>query len=154
MMEALENGQEMDRYLVKGFDGFSRKRRFIRAFAHWLSELHHKGVYHQDMKTCNIWVSEKEGSWDFTLLDLEDVVLDETVNGKRLFRTCLQLNTSVPGRITKGDRLHFLRQYLANRPVSLEKRKWAKQMMEETRKRGTLYVAPWGVVREDPPPQL
>ena len=149
-MEALENGQEMDRYLVKGFDGFSRKRRFIRTFAHWLSELHHKGVYHQDMKTCNIWVSEKGGSWDFTLLDLEDVALDETVNEKRLFRTCLQLNTSVPGRITKGDRLRFLRQYLANRSVSLEKRKWAKQMMEETRKRGTLYVAPWGVVREDP----
>ena len=46
------------------------------------------------------------------------------------------------------DRLRFLRQYLANRPVSLEKRKWAKQMMEETRKRGTLYVAPWGVVRK------
>ena len=150
MMEALENGQEMDRYLVKGFDGFSRKRRFIRTFAHWLSELHHKGVYHQDMKTCNIWVSEKRGGWDFTLLDLEDVALDETVNGKRLFRTCLQLNTSVPGRITKGDRLRFLRQYLANRSVSLEKRKWAKQMMKETRKRGTLYVAPWGVVREDP----
>jgi tRNA A-37 threonylcarbamoyl transferase component Bud32 len=153
MMEALESGQEMDRYLVKGFDGFSSKRRFIRSFAHWLSELHHKGVYHQDMKTCNIWVSEKGGGWDFTLLDLEDVALDETVNGKRLFRTCLQLNTSVPGRITKGDRLRFLRQYLAKRSVSLEKRKWAKQMMEKTRKRGTLYVAPWGVVREDPPPQ-
>jgi tRNA A-37 threonylcarbamoyl transferase component Bud32 len=151
LMEALENGQEMDRYLVKGFDGFSSKRRFIRSFAHWLSELHHKGVYHQDMKTCNIWVSEKEGGWDFTLLDLEDVALDETVNGEQLFRTCLQLNTSVPGTITRGDRLRFLRQYLENRSVPLEKRKWAKQMMEETRKRGILYVAPWGVVREDPP---
>jgi tRNA A-37 threonylcarbamoyl transferase component Bud32 len=151
LMEALENGQEMDRYLVRGFDGFSSRRRFIRSFAQWLSQLHGKGVYHQDMKTCNIWVSEKEGSWDFTLLDLEDVALDETVEGKKFFRTCLQLNTSVPGRISRTDRLRFLRQYLENRSVPLEKRKWAKQMMEETRKRGILYVAPWGVVREDPP---
>jgi tRNA A-37 threonylcarbamoyl transferase component Bud32 len=148
MMEALENGQELDRYLAKGFDDFRRKRRFITTFAQWLAQLHEKGIYHQDMKTCNIWVSEKGGGWDFTLLDLEDVVLDETVGEKRLFRTCLQLNTSIPGRLTKMDRLRFLRQYLANRSVSLEKRKWAKQMMEETRKRGVLYVAPWGVVQE------
>jgi tRNA A-37 threonylcarbamoyl transferase component Bud32 len=153
MMEALENGQEMDRYLVKGFDDFRNKRRFICTFAQWLSQLHYKGIYHQDMKTCNIWVSEKGGGWDFTLLDLEDVVLDETVDEKRLFRTCLQLNTSIPGRISRADRLRFLRQYLANRSVSLKKRKWAKEMMEETRKRGILYVAPWGVVRESSPPQ-
>ena len=150
LMEAFENGQEMDRYLVKGFDDFMTKRRFIRAFAHWLSRLHEKGVYHQDMKTCNIWVSEKGGVWDFTLLDLEDVVLDETVDGRKLFRTCLQLNTSIPGKITRTDRLRFLRQYLACRPVSIEMRRWVKQMADETRKRGTLYVAPWGVVREDP----
>ena len=153
MMEALENGQEMDRYLVKGFDDFRSKRRFIRAFAQWLSQLHNKGIDHQDMKTCNIWVSEKGGGWDFTLLDLEDVVLDQTVDGKKLFRTCLQLNTSIPGRISRTDRLRFLQQYLMYRSVSLEKRKWLKQMTEETGRRGILYVAPWGVVRESPPPQ-
>jgi tRNA A-37 threonylcarbamoyl transferase component Bud32 len=153
VMEALENGQEMDRYLVKGFDDFNRKRRFIQTFARWLSQLHEKGIYHQDMKTCNIWVSEKGGDWGYTLLDLEDVVLDETVDEKRLFRTCLQLNTSIPGRITRTDRLRFLRHYLTCRSVPLEKRDWVKRMAEETRKRGILYVAPWGVVRESPPPE-
>ncbi|MEI9475048.1 MAG: lipopolysaccharide kinase InaA family protein [Deltaproteobacteria bacterium] len=153
MMEVLESGQELDRYLVKGFDDFRRKRRFINAFAQWLSQLHKKGIYHQDMKTCNIWVSEKEGDWGYTLLDLEDVVLDETVDEKKFFRTCLQLNTSIPNRITRMDRLRFLRQYLMVRPVPLETREWVKRMTEETRKRGIVYVAPWGVVEEGVPPR-
>jgi tRNA A-37 threonylcarbamoyl transferase component Bud32 len=153
MMEVLESGQELDRYLVKGFDDFRRKRRFINAFAQWLSQLHEKGIHHQDMKTCNIWVSEKEGDWVYTLLDLEDVVLDETVDEKKFFRTCLQLNTSIPSRITRTDRLRFLRQYLMVRSVPLEKREWVKRMTEETRKRGIVYVAPWGVVEEGVPPR-
>ncbi len=153
MMEVLESGQELDRYLVKGFDDFRRKRRFINAFAQWLSQLHKKGIYHQDMKTCTIWVSEKEGDWGYTLLDLEDVVLDETVDEKKFFRTCLQLNTSIPSRVTRMDRLRFLRQYLMVRSVPLEKREWVKRMTEETRKRGIVYMAPWGVVEEGVPPR-
>jgi tRNA A-37 threonylcarbamoyl transferase component Bud32 len=153
MMEVLESGQELDRHLVKGFDDFRRKRRFINAFAQWLSQLHEKGIHHQDMKTCNIWVSEKEGDWVYTLLDLEDVALDETVDEKKFFRTCLQLNTSIPNSITRTDRLRFLRQYLTYRPVPLEMKEWVKRMMEETRKRGIVYVAPWGVVEEGVPPR-
>ena len=153
LMEALENGQELDRYLVKGFEDFRTKRRFIHAFAQWLSSLHAKEIYHQDMKTCNIWVSERKEDWDYRLLDLEDVVLDKAVDETKLFKTFLQLNASIPRGITRTDRLRFLCHYLAHRFVPLDRKEWTKRISRETRRRGIVYVAPWGVVREDSPPQ-
>ena len=152
-MEALENGQELDRYLVKGFEDFRRKRLFVNAFAQWLARLHKRGIYHQDMKTCNIWVSEKKEAWEYRLLDLEDVVLDKAVDETKLFKTFLQLNASIPRGITRTDRLRFLCHYLAHRFVPLDRKEWIKRISEETRRRGIVYVTPWGVVREDSPPQ-
>ena len=148
LMEAMESGRELDRYLVKGFEDFRRKRVFIKAFAQWLSHLHEKGIYHLDMKTCNIWVSEEKEGWEFRLLDLEDVRLDETVDGKKLFMTFLQLNASIPGVIPRRDRLRFLRHYLSHRSIDVDRKRWLKWIEEETRRRGIVYVAPWGVVKD------
>ncbi len=98
LMEASEKGQEMDRYLFKGFQTAQIKRLFVRTFAQWLSRLHQKEIFHRDMKACNILVSEEGGDWRFELLDLEDVRLDQKVEDKEVFRTLLQLNTSIPKR--------------------------------------------------------
>jgi tRNA A-37 threonylcarbamoyl transferase component Bud32 len=151
LMEALESGEELDRYLVRGFDHVNRKRIFIGLFARWLADLHGKRIYHRDMKTCNIWVSEEGDGWAYRLLDLEDVVLDTTVDKKKLFRGFLQLNSSIPKTITRTDRLRFLRNYLSLRSISLDRKAFVKQIADATRKRGTLYVAPWGVVEENRP---
>jgi serine/threonine protein kinase len=85
LMEASEQGAEMDRYLLRGFEDFRKRRLFIQAFARWLSRLHEKDLYHRDMKTCNIVVSEDEEGWKFCLLDLEDVRLNRKVGEKDLF---------------------------------------------------------------------
>jgi tRNA A-37 threonylcarbamoyl transferase component Bud32 len=149
LMEALAHGEELDRYLVKELDDFRKKRRFINSFAQWLAHLHQGRIYHQDLKTCNLWVSEKGGDWEYRLLDLEDVQLDKRVDKRDLFRNLLQLNASVPGKITRTDRLRFLRHYLTHRFVGLNKRAWVKKIAEETQRRGVVYVAPWGVVQEN-----
>ncbi|HLD30001.1 MAG TPA: lipopolysaccharide kinase InaA family protein, partial [bacterium] len=67
VMEALKTGREMDRYLSGGLGHFKRKRLFIRAFAQWLSNFHKTGLYHKDMKTCNLYISENGEAWDFRL---------------------------------------------------------------------------------------
>jgi len=148
LMEALVNDQEMDRYILRGFDDLKKKRLFIRTFAHWLDGLHRMRLYHKDMKTCNILVSERAETWNFHLLDFEDILMDEDVNRKKLFRNFLQLNTSTPRVMTKVDRYRFLREYLRLNPVVKDPKVFLRGLMNESRRRGLVYVSPQGVVTE------
>jgi tRNA A-37 threonylcarbamoyl transferase component Bud32 len=147
-MEALEEDQEMDRFILKGFGDLSQKRLFVKTFARWLDGLHKMSVYHKDMKTCNILVSEKGGIWDFHLLDFEDILMDEKVNRKKLFRNFLQLNTSTPKVMTKLDRFRFFREYIRLNPIVKEQKVFLRGLVNESRRRGLVYVSPQGVVTE------
>jgi tRNA A-37 threonylcarbamoyl transferase component Bud32 len=148
VMEALEHGREMDRYILGGWGGIQEKRAFIKAFALWLSHLHNHHLYHQDMKTCNVLVSEDGKSWKYFLLDLEDVLLDEQVDEKRLFINFLQLNTSIPRTMSRTDRLRFYREYQRHRPVVKEDKGFLSRLIKKSRERGIVYVSPDGVVEE------
>jgi serine/threonine protein kinase len=147
-MEALANDQEMDRYILKGFEDLNKKRVFIKTFARWLDGLHKMSVYHKDMKTCNILVSERGETWDFHLLDFEDLLMGEKVNRKKLFRNFLQLNTSTPKAMTKVDRFRFFREYLRLNPLVKDQRVFLQRLMDASRRRGLVYVSPQGVVTE------
>jgi len=148
IMEAFEAERELDRFLLKGFRDLKTKRLFVKTFAQWLASLHQRGVYHRDMKACNLLVSEMEDSWEFRLLDLEDVLLDKTVNEKKLFKSFLQLNTSIPRVITPADRYHFFKEYFRRRPVRLKGKSFLHRLIRESSRRGTVYVSPQGVVIE------
>ena len=147
-MEALAEDQEMDRYVLKGFGNFNKKRRFIQTFAHWLGSLHKMDLYHKDMKTCNILVSERGETWNFHLLDFEDILTDEKVNQRKLFRNFLQLNTSTPKIMTRSDRFRFFKEYLRLNPVVEEEKIFLRGLMKESRRRGLVYVSTHGVVKE------
>jgi tRNA A-37 threonylcarbamoyl transferase component Bud32 len=148
LMEALANDQEMDRYILKGFEDLSQKRLFVETFARWLDGLHHLRLYHKDMKTCNILVSERAETWDFHLLDFEDFLMDEDVNRKKLFRNFLQLNTSTPRVMTKVDRYRFFKEYLRLNPIVKDPKVFLRELVAESRRRGLVYVSPQGVVTE------
>jgi tRNA A-37 threonylcarbamoyl transferase component Bud32 len=148
-VEALAEDQEMDRYVLKGFGSLDNKRRFIRTFAHWLGSLHKMDLYHKDMKTCNILVAERGETWNFHLLDFEDILTDEKVDQKKLFRNFLQLNTSTPKVMTRSDRFRFLKEYLRLNPVVKEKKIFLRGLTKESRRRGLVYVSTHGVVTED-----
>jgi len=148
VMESSVNGLEMDRYILKGFEDVRRKRLFIKDFAKWLSHLHKKDLYHRDMKTCNILVSEKRGTWNFHLLDLEDILLDEKVNEKKLFKNLLQLNTSTPSLMTRTDRLRFFKAYQDRHPIIKNEKGFLFRLIRKSRERGIVYVSPHGVVEE------
>jgi tRNA A-37 threonylcarbamoyl transferase component Bud32 len=147
-MEAPVKGQEMDRYILKDFKGVNRKRFFIKTFARWLDGLHKMSLYHSDMKTCNILVSENGETWDFRLLDFEDIRMDEKMDRKKLYKNFLQLNTSTPKIITKVDRLRFFREYLRYNPIVKDQRIFLGRLWRESRRRGLVYVSPQGVVTE------
>jgi hypothetical protein len=148
LMEAPANDQEMDRYLLKGFQDLKKKRLFIGAFARWLDGLHHRRLYHRDMKTCNILVSERTETWNFHLLDFEDLLTDEDMNRKKLFKSLLQLNTSTPRVMTRVDRYRFFRAYLRLNPIVKDQKVFLRKLVDESRRRGLVYVSPEGVVTE------
>jgi tRNA A-37 threonylcarbamoyl transferase component Bud32 len=148
VMEASEKGLEMDRYILGGLGDIRRKRLFIKDFAQWLLHLHEKHLYHQDMKTCNILVSQNGETWDFHLLDLEDVRLDEKVDEKGLFKNLLQLNTSIPKAISRTDRLRFFKAYIREQPMIRNEKDFVYRLLEKSRQRGVVYVSPQGVVEE------
>jgi tRNA A-37 threonylcarbamoyl transferase component Bud32 len=146
LMEASETNQEMDRFILRGFEGLKEKVFFIKAFAQWLAISHKMGVYHRDMKTCNILVSKKESGWHFYLLDLEDVVLDQRVDEMRLFKNFLQLNTSTPPIMHRTDRLRFYREYVSQNPMIMNEKVFLRRLTEKSRRRGVVYLSPQGVV--------
>jgi hypothetical protein len=100
------------------------------------------------MKTCNIIACDRAESWNFCLLDLEDVILNKKVKEKELFRSLLQLNTSTPRTITRTDRIRFLEEYLQRNPVVDNRKSFLKRLFEESHRRGLVYVSPQGVVEE------
>jgi serine/threonine protein kinase len=105
-------------------------------------------IYHRDMKTCNILVSKEGKAWVFHLLDLEDVRLDRKVTERVLFKNFLQLNTSTPKIVTGTDRFRFCKEYLARNPIIKNRKIFLRRLIEESRQRSLVYVAPWGVVTE------
>lgn len=148
LMETLANGQELDRYILGGFRDHGEKRRFIRSFAEWTSGLYDKGIYHRDMKTCNILVSEQGDGWEFRLLDLEDVRFGHRVGEGRFFKNLLELNTSTPRTITRTDRLRFYRACLRRHPVVRDSKRFLKRLSVESQRRGLVYVSFEGVIQE------
>lgn len=148
VMDASEIGEELDRYVLKGFGDFKKKRIFIKSFAQWLSFFHRMDLYHKDMKSCNIMASKNGETWDFRLLDLEDVLLNEKVDEKKLFRNFLQLNTSTPKVITRTDRFRFFGEYIDLNPIIKKRSVFLKRLLKESRRRGLVYVSPQGVVDE------
>jgi tRNA A-37 threonylcarbamoyl transferase component Bud32 len=148
LMEASIENLEMDRFILKGFKNLNEKRLFIESFAQWLSGFHQMGLFHKDMKTCNVLVFAKEGAWNFYLLDMEDIQLNEKVDWKKLFRNFLQLNTSTPKVMTKVDRFRFLREYLHFNPIVKDQKVFIRKLVDESHQRGLVYVSPGGVVTE------
>ena len=147
-MEVSDRDQELDRYILMNLGDFKERRRFIKAFAKWLAQYHQLNLYHQDMKTCNMMISKAGEAWNFHLLDLEDVWLDGKVSEKKLFKNFLQLNTSTPKTVTTTDRFRFFGAYLRLNPIVKDRKRFLRRLIEESKRRELVYVAPWGVVTE------
>jgi len=141
---------EMDRYVIRRFEKHQRQelRRFIRQFAGWIGSLHRAGIYHSDVKTCNVLVRETPDGWGFSLIDLEDVVQGTKIGIEKILRNLIQINCSIPKSFSYGDRIRFLKDYLKVNPVAIDERLFIRRILEASRKRGIVYVSPEGDVIE------
>jgi tRNA A-37 threonylcarbamoyl transferase component Bud32 len=116
IMETPPGYTELDRYIMRSFEARPRddvrRQTFLNAFAVFMAKLYLRRITHKDLKTCNIMVREREDTWDFGLVDMDDVRLDKTISGGRLVKGLIQLNTSTPLCLDMRDRRGFLARYL------------------------------------------
>jgi hypothetical protein len=101
-----------------------------------------KKIVHKDLKACNIFVLNDGG---FMLLDVEDIrfkALDE----EALKRMLVQLNTTLPKRVTFRHRIRFFIKFTS--PMKLNKRAIFKAVVRESLRREIVYEGVGGLKRE------
>ncbi len=143
-MEDLKaHGEELDRFLDREYDRMAPGQR--RGFADGLSEffggLLEKGVIHRDLKACNVFVL----SDGFRLLDVEDILFAAPTE-ETLKRMLVQLNTSVPERISVSDRVRFLAKLVSG--FSFDRKRLLREVVRLSRNEEIVYEGVSGLKKE------
>jgi tRNA A-37 threonylcarbamoyl transferase component Bud32 len=144
MEDLAGSGVELDRYLDKTYDLMDRDRKtaFIEEFSRFLALLFKKKIAHRDLKGCNIFVLNDGG---FVLLDVEDILF-AVIDEERLKRMLVQLNTTIPGRISMNDRMRLFLK--ATKGINLDKKKVFRDVRKESLKEEIVYEGISGLQRE------
>ncbi len=152
LMEAVE-GVELDRLLfqlllLKGQAVWRLKRNLAEHLGHLMGLLHHKGIFHADMKACNIMVAEEDEFPSVTLMDYDYVRFFDTLPMKLMMKNLVQLNNSIPSGISRSLRLRFLRAYVGNYPDAPSEKDLFRMVWEESRDKSIVYVTDRGDRKE------
>jgi serine/threonine protein kinase len=162
VMQVIEDALELDRYLVSRISAeWSHEERagLVRLFGRFLGMIHAKGIFHADLKTCNILVSEdppdpedvsQSGTWRplnpcrpvrFSLVDYDHVVFGARMPVRKRVKNLVQICRSTPKALRATDRLRFLNEYALHTDIApKERRALAQQILEAVRGKEILYV--------------
>jgi tRNA A-37 threonylcarbamoyl transferase component Bud32 len=151
LLEDLRSLPQLDGLLARATQaGLGRaEREGASALGAFLGELHRKGIYHADLKACNILVEGwGEDRVRFLLLDHDRLVFGETVPDRRRLKNLVQMNTSVPKGLPGVLRARFLKAYIACAPYPGGFNSLWRDVAEESRGREIVYVGDEGDVIE------
>ena len=152
IMETPPGYVELDRYMVRSFKssrhGRLKARTFLKALAGFMADLYKLRISHGDLKTCNIMVHERRDTWDFGLVDMDDIQLDKQISHTKILKALVQLNTSTPLFIDMRDRIRFLIRYL-NLIQRNNVRDIIGSVVRGSKGRELVYVTPEGDVIMD-----
>lgn len=135
MEDLTGKGEELDRYLDREYDRFSAhaRRIFIDKLSAFFVNVLKQWICHRDVKACNIFVLRDGG---FILLDVEDIVFKE-MDMASLKRMLVQLNTTIPKRISAVDRIRvFLKLSAA---LNMKSKTLFREIMAESLKSEIVY---------------
>ncbi|MEN6320681.1 MAG: lipopolysaccharide kinase InaA family protein [Syntrophaceae bacterium] len=173
IMEVIPETQEMDRYIVqRSQQGWSEAERscFSVMFGRFIGNLHSKGIFHSDLKTCNILVAGKccidsasaaqreqgenvdsqcEQGVQFFLLDYDDVQIYRYIPERKVIKNLVQIFLSTPSSMGQSQRLSFLEEYGVHAGINPSQRQYLVQkVFDAVRGREILYIGLDGDVRE------
>jgi hypothetical protein len=143
IMREIVNAQHLRSYAkdaVRHSMPLARRRNFLNAGAAFLARCYAGGVFHEDLKATNVFITEPDGaSWRFALLDLAAVRVPAHPRRDDKLLNLAQLNASTPLEITRTDRLRFLKR-VAELDRSLQGRDTVDEIMRLTRRRGGVWL--------------
>lgn len=114
MLVTRDLGQpDLDRFLASGYSllPLSERRSLAEALGGFVGILHAKGIYHADLKACNIKVCTDPVQ--FFLLDTDRVEHRRVLSRKKRLKNLVQINTSIPREVSRTARMAFLMSYCA-----------------------------------------
>lgn len=137
-------GVELDRFLDKRYDdmNFFERRMFIDGFSSFLLSLFRQRIIHKDMKGCNIFVLHDGG---FLLLDVEDFVFEE-IREETLKKILIQLNTTIPKKISIRDRMRFFLKLTSS--FKIDRRYLFRDIVKESFESDIVYEGIGGLKTE------
>jgi tRNA A-37 threonylcarbamoyl transferase component Bud32 len=146
IMEMIPDGLELDRFLVRRLENgisASDKRLLARALGNYLGVIHLKGVFHSDLKSCNILAVSQTAPGSgptFYLLDYDDVRFGR-IRHKQRMKNLTQLFLSIPKAFGIKERLLFLRAYSdTSRLSSADRKSLTRRVTTSVQGRHILYV--------------
>jgi tRNA A-37 threonylcarbamoyl transferase component Bud32 len=117
--KSIDGGESLKDYLSQYHPNQSyptgvAKRRTLIALAHFVRDLHQKGVVHQDFHWGNILVTPVEGKpVHFYLMDLHRIQVKVRLTDKERIHNLASLNTAFVFTWSKTERWRFLKAYVA-----------------------------------------
>ena len=136
----MNKSKELNEYInvFKNPAQVKSKSAFIKACAGVLKNLHSKGIYHADLKSNNILVTESEKDiWNFHFIDLDRVLFKKDISFYQRANNLAQLNASVSRLMTAKDRLKFFYFYAKDTPLYSNRKKYYQRILKISRKKIT-----------------
>ncbi|HOB68411.1 MAG TPA: lipopolysaccharide kinase InaA family protein [Syntrophorhabdaceae bacterium] len=145
MEDLSERGEELDRYLDRVYGGLNlhEKRMFIDRLSAFFANTITQWVIHKDVKACNVFVLKGKG---FVFLDVEDIVFEEIDEGL-LKRMMVQMNTTIPKRISTRDRTRFFLKLTG--ALKMKKKDVFKDIVSDSLKSVIVYEGAGGLKTEN-----
>ncbi|UCD49420.1 MAG: phosphotransferase [Phycisphaerales bacterium] len=100
------------------------------ALAHFVRDLHDRGISHTDLSPRNILIRRSDPAGGFLLLDYEDARFGPPVSRRRRLKNLHHLHERVIGYVPLRDRLRFLHTYAPENHKAFRNK--LRQMIEET----------------------
>lgn len=141
----LQDATQLNNYVqtLYGSNSIQKKEAFIKTFAQVIQKLHRQGIYHADLKSNNILVTElRDDRWGFYLIDLDRVLFKKTISFYQRANNLAQINASVSRIITIKDRFKFFHFYARGTSFFNERKKYYRKILEISR---TKKTKPYGI---------
>ncbi|HDP25097.1 MAG TPA: hypothetical protein ENN34_06610 [Deltaproteobacteria bacterium] len=134
--------QDLDQFIGESYRTLDMHERIgiARAFGSVIGTLHSRRIYHADLKACNIKIDPE--TREFFFLDTDRVGQQRHLSKDRVYENLVQINTSIPRFVSRGERMSFINAYAARtgqNPKEVFIRVW-----ELSRTRGILYCSSEG----------
>jgi len=133
----VEEAAALNRFIRATAPGLSQgdRRAFVATFtpllARFARSLHDAGVFHNDFHPGNILVRQKDGAFEFFLIDLRTVRISRPLSKRHRIESLAMLNEFFVSWTSAAERLRFLRLYAGDSSQLPEELRRQSRTIEE-----------------------